>query len=235
MFPEISDPFDILVIFAHPDDAEFGIGGTIARWCSEGKRVAYLACTSGEKGTSDRGLSPEKLAIMREKEQSDAARVLGVKMVEFLRLPDQGLEDTPSFRKDIVRHIRRYRPHTVATLDPYRRYVWHRDHRIVGQVTLDAVYPYARDHLAYPDLLDEGLETHKVRELYFWGSEDVNYRFDITDYFEKKLEALCCHRSQVREHGIDKLKDWLIKENRKMAEGESFELAEAFYRVEVPD
>lgn len=230
----MTESVDILVICAHPDDAEFGIAGTVARWSKEGKTAAYIVCTSGERGTSDRTLSPEKLGPVREKEQKDAARILGVREVEFLRFPDQGLEDTSSFRKEIVRIIRRYRPQTVATLDPYRRYVWHRDHRVVGQVTIDAVYPYARDYLAYPDLLDEGLEPHKVRELFFWGTENVNYRSDITDYFKQKLDALRCHRSQIREHGMRNLKKWLLDHNRKMAEGEDFELAEAFHRVELP-
>jgi len=229
------EPVDILVIFAHPDDAEFGIGGTVARWCREGKKVAYLACTSGEKGTGDRELDPQELARIRENEQIKAARVLGVRNVDFLRFPDQGLEDTPSFRKEIVRYIRKYRPHTVATLDPYRKYIWHRDHRIVGQVTLDAVYPYARDHLAYPELLEEGLEPHKVREVFLWGVEEANWYVDITEYFEDKLRALRCHESQMGDHGFEKFKRWLLKENRKMAEGRDCELAEALYRIKVPE
>ena len=165
---------DILVVAAHPDDAEFGVSGTVARWVGEGKQVVYVVCTSGGKGTADRTMNPERLAEIREREQEAAARVLGVREVVFLRLPDQGLEDTADFRKMIVRTIRTYRPETVVTSDPYRRYIWHRDHRVVGQVTLDAVYPFARDHLAYPDLLKEGLEPHKVREMLFFGSEDVN-------------------------------------------------------------
>jgi LmbE family N-acetylglucosaminyl deacetylase len=164
----------------------------------------------------------------------DAARLLGVAAVDFLGMPDQGLEDTPAFREQIVRVIRQYRPHTVVTSDPYRRYVWHRDHRIAGQVVLDAVFPYARDHLAYPEMLAEGLEPHKVQELLFWAAEDVNYRSDITATFELKLAALRCHASQVRELGVSNLEDWLRQRCRSMAEGEPFELAESFHRVELP-
>ncbi|UCD36211.1 MAG: PIG-L family deacetylase [Nitrospiraceae bacterium] len=227
-------PADIMVIFAHPDDAEFGIGGTVARWTAEGKRVVYVACTSGDKGTSDRAMQPHVLAEMREREQEGAARVLGVQDVMFLRYPDQGLEDTAEFRKRIVRTIRTFRPEIVVTLDPYRRYVWHRDHRIVGQVTLDALFPYARDHLAYPDLLEEGLTPHKVKEALFWGSEEVNYRSDITTTFSLKVAALLCHESQVRDMARADMEERLRTRSRAMAEGEAFELGEAFYRISFP-
>lgn len=226
-------PADILVVAAHPDDAEFGVAGTVARWVREGKQVVYIVCTSGEKGTADRTMSPQRLAEIREREQETAARLLGVREVVFLRLPDQGLEDTPELRKLITRLIRTYRPHTVVTSDPYRRYIWHRDHRIVGQVTLDAVFPLARDHLAYPDLLEKGLEPHKVREMLFFGSEDVNYRSDITTTIDQKVAALRCHESQLKELGIGDLEAWVRKWSCSMAEGAECELAESFHRIEI--
>jgi LmbE family N-acetylglucosaminyl deacetylase len=225
---------DVLVVAAHPDDAEFGVAGTVARWTREGKTVVYVICTNGEKGTSDRNVNPEWLAQVREKEQLAAARVVGVHEVTFLRYPDQGLEDTAEFRKDIVRVIRKYRPAAVITSDPYRRYLWHRDHRITGQVVLDAVFPFARDHLAYPTLLDEGLEPHKVKEILLWASEDVNYRVDVTDTFDLKLAALRCHESQVKELPMPDIESWLRDRARSNAEGETYELAEAYHRVEVP-
>jgi LmbE family N-acetylglucosaminyl deacetylase len=224
---------DMLVIVAHPDDAEFGVAGTAARWVREGKQVVYVVCTSGEKGTSDRNMELERLALIREREQEAAAKVLGVREVVFLRLPDQGLEDTTDFRKMIVREIRRYRPATVVTSNPYRRYIWHRDHKIVGQVTLDAVYPFARDHLAYPDLLAEGLEPHKVREMLFFGSEDVNYRSDISSTFDLKVAALRCHESQVKELKVADLETWVREWACSMAEGSECQLAEAFHRIEI--
>jgi LmbE family N-acetylglucosaminyl deacetylase len=225
---------DVLVIAAHPDDAEFGAAGTVAKWIQEGRRAAYLICTSGEKGTSDPALTPERLIEIREAEQRAAARVIGVQEVLFLRQPDQGLEDTAEFRKRIVRQIRTFRPDIVMSSDPYRRYIWHRDHRIIGQVVLDAVFPYARDRLAYPDLLAEGLLPHKVRELYFWGAEDINFRSDITPTFDLKIAALRCHVSQVREFSRGDPAKWLRQRCREMAAGESFGLAEGFHRVEAP-
>ncbi len=222
---------DIMVVAAHPDDAEFGAAGSVALWTREGKSVVYVLCTSGEKGTSDRSVKPEWLAQVREKEQIAAAEVLGVREVEFLRYPDQGLEDSAELRRDIVRVIRKYRPTVVVTSDPYRRYIWHRDHRIIGQVVLDAVFPFARDHLAYPSLLDEGLEPHKVKEILFWASEDVNYHVDITQTFDLKLAALRRHESQVKELPMPDPDNWLRNMCRSMAESSPYELAEAFHRV----
>jgi len=133
-----------------------------------------------------------------------------------------------------VRLIRMYRPDTVVTADPYRRYIWHRDHRIVGQVTLDAIFPYARDHLAYPDLLEEGLQPQKVKEVLLWAAlEDINYRLDITNTFDIKLAALRCHKSQIGDNQLPDLENWLKQRAKKMAEGQDFKLAEAFHRVEV--
>ena len=225
---------DVLVVTPHADDAEYGVAGTVARWTKEGKNVVYVVCTNGDKGTSDVDMKPEELSKIREKEQLAAAELLGVREVVFLRNEDQGLEDTPEFRKQIVRLIRTYRPETVATSDPYRRYVWHRDHRITGQVTQDAVFPYARDHLSYPDLLEEGLKPHSVREVLYWGSEDLNYRSDITDTFDIKMAALRCHKSQVGHLDASPMWAEFLKQRcRDMADGEGFELAEAFHRVQI--
>ena len=222
----------MMVVTPHPDDAEFGVAGTVARLTGEGKQVVYVVCTNGDKGTSDRNVKPADLAKTREKEQLDAARLLGVAHVEFMRLPDQGLEDTPEFRKSLVRFIRQYRPEVVVTANPYRKYMWHRDHRITGQSVLDAVFPYARDHLSYPDLLEEGLEPHKVKEVWLWGTDDANHFSDVTATFDTKIAALGCHQSQVgdvppemREH----LRDWA----RNMATGQDYELGESFHAVKM--
>lgn len=224
----------IMVVTPHPDDAEFGVAGTVARWVREGKSVIYVVCTNGNKGTGDINMKPEELAKIREQEQLCAAKVLGVREVVFLRHEDQGLEDTPEFRKEIVRLIRMYRPEVVVTADPYRRYVWHRDHRITGQVTLDAVFPYARDLFAYPDLLKEGFQPHKVKEVLLWAPlEDINYRLDITDTFDIKLAALRCHKSQVGDNRFLELEKRLRQRAEDMAGSESFGLAEAFHRVEI--
>ena len=225
---------DIMVISPHPDDSEFGASGSVARWVKEGKEVVYVICTGGEKGTSDLTIKPEDLAVTRRKEQQAAADLLGVKEVVFLGYEDQTLEDTSEFRKEIVRWIRTFRPDTLVTADPYRRYIWHRDHRITGQVVLDAAFPYARDHLSYPDLLEEGLQPHKVKEILLWASEDPDYYSDVTATFETKLAALKCHESQVGGHHFDNVEQWLRQRAEDAARDQDFDLAEAFHRVEIP-
>jgi len=225
---------DVLVVTPHPDDAEFGVAGTVIKWVAEGKEVVYAVCTNGNKGTSDYSIKAEALAEIREREQLCAAKVLGVREVIFLRHEDQSLEDTPEFRKEIVRLIRIYRPDIVVSADPYRRYIWHRDHRITGRVVLDAVFPYARDHLAYPDLLEEGLEPHKVKEVWLWTlADNINHRSDITDTFDIKLKALRCHESQMSGHHFpdieERLRQWAVDR----AKGTEYELAEAFHREEI--
>jgi LmbE family N-acetylglucosaminyl deacetylase len=224
---------DLLVIASHPDDSEFGIAGTVANLTHQGKNVVYVICTSGDKGSSDPKIKPQDLARIREEEERAAAGVLGVKEVVFLGYPDQGLEDTAEFRKEIVRQIRIYQPHTVATSDPYRKYIWHRDHRITGQVVLDAVYPFARDHLAYPDLYAQGYRPHKVKEVLCWGTEEPNYWLDITDTFETKMDALKCHQSQFTNKDIAQIYKDLKARAQEMAQGQNFKLAEAFHRTEI--
>lgn len=228
----MADKVYALIVAAHTDDAEFGISGTIARWVKEGKEIAYVISTNGNKGTSNKSLKPEDLVKIRESEQRAAAKLLGVRDVVFLGYPDQGLEDTADFRKQVVRWIRTFRPTIVATPDPYRRYLWHRDHRVCGQVALDAVYPYARDHLAYPDLFAEGLKPHKVKEVWCWGTEDPNHWSDITDTFDIKLAALRCHKSQLGRKFSD-VETWVRQMSTENAKGKDFKLAEAFHRVEI--
>jgi len=222
-----------MVVAPHPDDSEFGAAGSVALWAREGKSIVYVICTNGDKGAKDHATDLLELARTREEEERCAARLLGVREVVFLGYPDQGLEDTPEFRKDIVRCIRTFKPDTVLTCDPYRRYIWHRDHRITGRVTLDAIFPYARDALAYPDLLKEGLEPHKVKEVLLWATEDVNYLVDITGVFDLKIAALQCHKSQMAglPHNVEEI---VATRAKMMAEGEKYELAEAFHRVEIP-
>jgi len=224
---------DALIVAPHTDDAEFGIAGTVCNWVHQGKVVVYCIVTNGDKGTSDTTLTPAELVELRQKEQWDAARKLGVADVAFLGYHDQELEDSADLRKDIVRQIRLYRPETVATTDPYRRYIWHRDHRICGQVVMDAVYPFARDHLAYPDLFAQGYLPHKVKEVLTWGTEDPNYWSDITESFESKIAALACHKSQVGRRDSHQLYLQLKSRATDMAKGQSFKLAEAFHRVEI--
>ena len=233
--PEIMPPpCDVLALAAHPDDTEFGAAGTVIRWVDEGQAVVYAIATNGDKGTSDPRLTPARLAEIRQAEQVRAAEVIGVREVVYMGYPDQGLEENAALRRDVVRLLRLYRPRILVTSDPHRRYLWHRDHRIIGQVAMDAVFPYARDHLAYPDLLDAGLAPHKVAEIYFWGTEDINYRADITAFFDRKIAALRCHASQMKEFRHSDPVAWLRERCREMAAGTDFELAEGFHRVRLP-
>jgi LmbE family N-acetylglucosaminyl deacetylase len=229
---QVSNEYHALVVAAHPDDTEFGIAGTVALWTQQGKKVAYVICTNGNKGTSDPHMLPEKLTEIRKGEQVEAARTVGVADVIFLGHDDQSLEDTSGFRKELVREIRRYRPRLVAAPDPYRRYIWHRDHRIAGQVALDAVYPFARDRLAYSDLIKEGFEPHKVREMLFWGAEQPNHFVDVTAAYDIKLSALLCHRSQLGQFskGWEK---WFKDMHTWHSSKHDYKFAEAFYHVEV--
>jgi LmbE family N-acetylglucosaminyl deacetylase len=222
---------DLLVISPHADDSEFGIAGTVAKMTATGNKVAYVICTNGDKGTSDTKMDAGHLIKIREKEQRAAAKVLGVTEVAFLGFSDQSLEDNDELRKEIVRQIRIYRPSIVATTDPYRRYIQHRDHRICGQVVLDAVYPYARDYLAFPDLFEQGYKPHKVSQVLTWGTEDPNHWTDITDTFETKIKALRCHKSQVGERA--ELDKWLREREASIGKKQGYDLAEEFHRTEI--
>lgn len=225
--------YDVMVIAPHPDDPEFGAGGTIAQWTADGKTVIYIICTNGNKGSEDPEMTPEKLSDIRKEEQIDAARILGVSQVIFLEHDDQTLEDTADFRKEIVKYIRTYTPQIVIAPDPYRRYIWHRDHRITGQIVLDAVFPYARDRLAYPDFIQAGLEPHKVKEVLLFGSESPNYYINIQSTFQLKISALNCHKSQVGKFqpGWEENYKKMLAKNGEIC---NCEIAEAFYRVTLP-
>jgi LmbE family N-acetylglucosaminyl deacetylase len=190
----------VMVVAAHPDDPEFLAGGTVARLAKEGREITYVIVTNGNKGSGDRGMTSEQLRPIREEEQRRAARVLGVERVEFLGYEDGEVEDTRDLRRDVTREIRRWRPDLIITLNPQRTYNnfpgWHRDHRTTARVVLDCVYPLARDHLSFPELLPED-EPHEVHEVYLIQWEQPRLVIDITETMESKLEAIRCHASQV--------------------------------------
>ena len=228
----MSDITPVLVVTPHPDDAENGAGGAIVRWAQQGRKVILIVCTQGDKGTSDRALRPAELVKIREQEQRQAADVMGVSEVIFLGFPDQGLEDCSEFRERIVREIRRHQPDTVLTMDPYRRYIRHRDHAMCGRVTMDAIFPYARDHLSYPEHLAAGLEPHKVRELYLWGSEEPDAFVDISDTFVIKMDALYCHASQMKRSREER-EAQARERYRAYGKRIGVALAEPFKRIEI--
>ncbi len=222
----------VLVVTPHPDDAEGGAGGTIARWTRQGRKVVLVVCTNGDKGTSDRSVKPADLARLREEEQRQAAAALGISEVVFLRFPDQFLEDCTEFREKLVRQIRLHRPGTVLTIDPYRRYIRHRDHFVCGRVTLDAVFPYSRDHLAYPEHLEEGLEPHNVPEVYLWSSEEPDTFLDVSDTFTTKMDALYCHASQMKRPRAER-EATTRAHYAEVGKKVGVALAEPFKRIEI--
>ena len=191
----------VLVVVAHPDDAEFMAAGTIGKWAREGKEINYVLCTAGDKGSSDRSMSPSKLAEIRRREQREACDRLGVKELVFLNYEDGVLQNTLALRRDIVREIRRFKPDVVVCQDPTMRwsgqYINHPDHRAAGDAALDSVYPSARDALVFPELLCEGFEPHKVKEVYLGGSNAGDVYLDIEESIHLKVAALKAHVSQV--------------------------------------
>ena len=227
-------PRRVLAVTPHPDDCEAGCGGTMGKWIHEAATEAVIVlCTNGDKGTSDRDMSPARLAAIREQEQQDAADVLGVKEVVFLAHPDGGLEDTMLFRGQLVREIRRHKPEVVFCIDPYRSTGHsHRDHRISGQVTLDAAFTYAWSYLHFPEqITEEGLEPHQVLEAYLWSGQSPDIYVEIGDYVDLKAESLSKHASQMGSSDTveraERMRRWAAKEG----EAAGLPYAEKFRRI----
>jgi len=225
----------VLVVVAHPDDAETGAGGTIATLVRQGARVTYVIVTSGTTGSSDRAMTPERLARIRETEQRNAARALGVAHVEFLGYKDGDVADTRDLRRDITREIRKWRPDRVIAQNPRRTlnlFASHRDHRVTGGVVLDCVYPLARDHLAFPELLPE-YEPHRVGEVYIvkWQEEDHQLVVDISETMDAKLRAIACHRSQFPD--FPAMEARVRKRGAALGRPHGYAYAETFDRIRL--
>lgn len=190
-------PKSAMVIFAHPDDAEFSVAGTVARWAKAGCEVTFVLCTSGNVGTHDHRHTPDSLAKTREKEQKAAARLLGVKNLVFLRHDDCRLQPTLELRRELVREIRKHKPEVVVSGEPDgwfygNTYINHPDHRAAAVAALEAVFPCAEMELLWPE---EG-PAHKVHAVYAL-SEKADVWIDIAGTLELKIEALKCHASQM--------------------------------------
>ena len=221
----MTDPIRrVLMITAHPDDCEFGAGGTVAKLVKEGKDVALVVVTNGDKGSSDRTMTSPRLATIRAEEQRNASRALGVEQVTFLGYPDGEVEDTRALRRDVSREIRRHRPDLVVCQNPERTYnlgASHRDHRTVGGVVLDCIYPLSRDHLAFPELMPE-FEPYRVREVIV---------IDISDVMDLKIKALACHASQFRDFaGVEKR---VRDRGAELGKPHGYAYAEAFDRIVI--
>lgn len=230
----------VLVIAAHPDDPEFGFGASVARLAGDGADVYYVICSDGSQGGEDPTIPDAELTATRYGEQRAAAEVLGVRDVVFLGFRDGHLAPTVELRKAITREIRRFRPDLVMTHAPMRNVgtgigASHPDHLAVGEATLSAVYPDARNPRAYPELLSEGLEAHKVKEVWLPGFEAADHYVDATGLVDKKIEAILCHRSQFNKPGIDPdaPRKWIQERMRQAGEKAGFEYAEAFKKIET--
>jgi LmbE family N-acetylglucosaminyl deacetylase len=223
-------PESAMVMVAHPDDIEFSCSGTIARWVQAGTRVAYVLCTSGEVGIAESGMTKDKAAAIREKEQRAAAEIIGVSDVTFLREPDGMLQATLELRKKLVREIRRFKPEIVICGDPTivwagDTYINHPDHRAAATAALDAVFPAAGQPNLFEELGEEGIEAHKPRKVYVTGWSGTDLFVNIEDTIDQKIAALRAHKSQMKDWDPEpRIKEWASDrgQGKEMAYAEGF-------------
>jgi LmbE family N-acetylglucosaminyl deacetylase len=226
-----------LVLMAHPDDAEYTCGGTIARWTRGGCEVHYVVITDGSAGSNEPGATRDEMRRVREREQRAAAGLLGVASVTFLGELDGHLEVTPETRRKVCREVRRHRPDVLVSMDPSRLwsgtgYINHWDHKKAGELALAAVMPDAPSRPMFPELLEEGFEPFEVPNLWL-VSNDADTYVDIGDTFELKLDAIAAHISQ----GGESSGDWVRERAEELARrsGNGYRYAEAFKTFRLMD
>ena len=230
-------PERLLVITAHPDDADFGIAGSVARWVGEGAVAHLVCCTSGDAGADDAATDPLELAVLREAEQRAAAEIVGYEGVTFLHRPDGALANDLALREQLVRIIRTFRPTAVAAPDPSvivheAGFVQHVDHRAAGHAAVDAVYPAARNAMAFPHLVRaEGLAPHDVNRLYLFWAANPRAFVDISDFIDIKLSALRAHASQHRKP--EQLEDLIRAWARETGEQVGVDAAESYLVIDL--
>ncbi|MBI2888249.1 MAG: PIG-L family deacetylase [Chloroflexi bacterium] len=233
---EPAPPARVLSVHAHPDDQEFSVGGTLAKWTQAGSEVISVCVTSGEAGSNKyipAEVTRETLRPVREEEQRRACAVLGIREVLFLGYPDGALAPTLELRRELTRLIRRYRPDAVVCGDPTVRYYGtsymnHPDHRATADATLDAVFPSAGTRFIFPELLADGLEPHEVAAVYIHGADQPDTFVDISQVMETKVAALMEHRSQLGEWDPrEMLAGWAEEQGRPRG----LPAAEAFRRM----
>ncbi|MEK7099222.1 MAG: PIG-L deacetylase family protein [Patescibacteria group bacterium] len=235
MTKNIKIPKRVLAVFAHPDDMDFSSAGTIAKWSAKGTDVTYLVCTDGSKGSEDPGMTSARLAAIREKEQRDAAAILGVRDVLFLGHADGELIADVKLKEEIVRVIREKRPDVVITMDPAflyspaRGYINHADHRAAGQAAVDAVFPLARDRLNFPQHEKKGIKPHKTPVLLLVSFDEPTHWEDISTTMEKKIAALNAHKSQVGADGLTRIRE----RNAALGKKGRMRYAEGFKRIDI--
>lgn len=225
-----------MVIYAHPDDAEFGSSGTAAKWAREGVEVVYCMVTNGASGSSDPEMTRERLEEIRRREQLDAARILGVKEVVFLGFEDGYLEPTLDVRRAVAREIRRWRPDVLIAPDPTMRtvgnvYINHPDHIAVGEVVLRSINPDASTRLMFPELwTEERLEPHKPKAVFVVSFDQGDTRIDISEVIDLKIKALQAHASQIE--GFD-VEAFVRARNNEMGKAIGVEYAEVYRLLRV--
>jgi LmbE family N-acetylglucosaminyl deacetylase len=233
--PEPGGP--VLAVFAHPDDAEISAGGTLSRWCDEGRSVHLLVLTNGDRG-ADKPVDRAELAATRLVETRAAGEFIGLAGVRVLDTHDGELENTPDVRREIVREVRRLRPTVVLSCDPTavffgNRYYNHSDHRNAGACALDAVFPAAGNPLFFEELLDEGLEPWSVTSIWLGWTMEPNHHQDITGFLQRKVDALGKHESQVADGQIGFFEEWLPLEAVEAGKRIGVEHAESFRVLEL--
>lgn len=225
-----------MVVIAHADDAEYGCSGTVAKLSADGWEMVYVLCTDGSKGSADREMSEERLSALRRDEQIAAGEVLGLKDVAFLGYPDSYLQPTLDLRKDIAREIRRYKPDVLICQYPMRVLdggwgVGHPDHMAAGEAALSAVFPAARDHMTFPDLLAAGYEPHKVAEVWIMGHPEPDVFIDVTDHLNTAIKALAQHTTQTGGRDWKELLPRMQEWRRRNSVGTGMLYAESFKRI----
>ena len=218
----------VMVIFAHPDDAEVQCAGTIALWVEEGKKVTYVVLTKGDKGTQNPSMAGDRLANIRQQEQLNAASELGVEKVIFLENKDGELEVNLERRKMLTRIIREYQPEVLITHDPWMRYQLHPDHRASGTLALDAVIS-ARDLLYFPEQIQDGLEPCRVKRVLLYASDQPDFWVDIGGTIDKKITALGQHQTQVVQW--PQWEEWMRKRAQDVGTSRGLKYAEPFKRL----
>ncbi len=243
--------YEAMVVGAHPDDADFGAGGTSALWAKQGKKVVWVVMTDGAEGSEVPSLIDTELMLTREQEQRMACEVLGVQAVEFLRFSDGHLRNSEEARKAIVRLIRKYRPRVVVTHDPSQHifapdpeekpedtaYLNHPDHRATGNIVLDAIFPAVGNPRSYRELLAEGLPPYRVHELYLFHSGQDNTFIDIGETIDLKAQGLKCHVTQFGPEAdmIERIREWAAGTAKEAKEKKGLEMqfAEQFRRIKL--
>ncbi|NUQ38752.1 MAG: PIG-L family deacetylase [Caldilineales bacterium] len=224
----------VLVIMAHPDDAEFCCGATAKRMTDAGAEVIYIVLTNGDKGNHNLAVTVPDLVRTRMREQRAAAELLGVHQVIFMGEEDGFLQPNRELRRRLVRLIRQIRPELIICQNPelYLRgegYINHPDHRNAGLAAIEAIFPAAGNPMFFPDLLAEGLEPHSIRELWICMVETPDHRIDITDLLELKLAALRQHTSQFED--MEALERWVRERWAEVNEAGERVYYESFRRM----